>query len=102
MIQHVAALVDLAALDRRRFARVLFHGRCQGLAAVQNVESWFGEIEPATHQIAKQFTDYRGVFRGPLTNAQDRFPPVLADSQRGYHLLSFEWCRIDQQCAEPG
>ena len=53
MLHHVASLVDLAPLDRRRFAGVLFHGRGQGLAAVQNVESRFGEIESATHQIAQ-------------------------------------------------
>src|ERR1022692_2268517 len=46
MIQHVAALVDLAPLDRRRFTGVLFHCRSQSLAAVQNIEAWFGEIQP--------------------------------------------------------
>jgi hypothetical protein len=56
MIQHVSALVDLAALDRRRFARVLLHGRGQGLAAVQNIEPRFGEIESAIHQIAEQLS----------------------------------------------
>ena len=52
MIQHVAALVNLAALDRRRLTRVLFHGRGQRLATVQNVEPRFGEIEPATQQVS--------------------------------------------------
>jgi hypothetical protein len=49
MIQHVAALVDLAPLDRRRFAGVLFHGGGQCLAAVQNVKPRFREIESATY-----------------------------------------------------
>jgi hypothetical protein len=83
------------------FTCVLFHGRGQGLAAVRNVEPRFGEVESATHQIPRQFTNYRRIFRGSLTNAQDRFPPVLAYSQRGYHLLSFEPCRINRQRAEP-
>ena len=56
---------------------------------------------PRLHQVAQQFTDHRRVFRGSLPNAQDRFPPVLADSQRGHHLLSFERRRIDQQRAQP-
>ena len=63
MIQHVSPLVDLAALDRRRVTRVLFHGGSQGLAPVQNVEPRFGEIESATDQIAEQFANYGRVFR---------------------------------------
>jgi hypothetical protein len=62
--KYVSPLVDLAALDRRRLTGILFHGRSQRLAAVENVEPRFGEIESATHQIAEQFTDYRRIFRG--------------------------------------
>ena len=101
MIQHVPPLVDLAALDRRRLAGVLFHRRGQRLAAIQNVEPRLGEIEPAIHQVAEQLTDHRRVFRRSLPNAQDRFPPVFTDAQRGHHLLSFERRRVDQQRAQP-
>jgi hypothetical protein len=47
MIEHVPSLVNLAALDRRRFASVLLHRGRQRLAAIQNVEPWLREIEPA-------------------------------------------------------
>ena len=42
MIQHIAALMDLAPLDRRRLAGVLFHCGSQCLAAIQNIESRLG------------------------------------------------------------
>ena len=58
MIQHVATLMDLAALNRRRFhPRTFFTAAHQGLAVVRNVEPGLGEIESATHQITEQFTD---------------------------------------------
>jgi hypothetical protein len=96
MIQHIPPLVNLAALDRRRLASVLLHCRRQRLAAIQNVEPRLGKIEPTLQQIAQQLTHHRRVFRCSLPDAQDRFPPVFTDSQRGNHLLSFEGRRIDQ------
>jgi hypothetical protein len=61
--------MDLAALDRRRFAGVLFHCGRQRLAAIQNIESRLGEVQPATDQIAEQLTDYRYIFSGALPQA---------------------------------
>jgi hypothetical protein len=72
MIQYVASLVDLAPLDRGRFPGVFFHGCREGLAAVQNIEPRYREIQPAIQQIAEQFADYRGVFRGAF-----RIPKII-------------------------
>ena len=57
MIEHVAPLVNLAALDRSRLAGMLFHRRRQCLPAIQNVKPRLIEIESAVHQIAQEFAD---------------------------------------------
>ena len=36
-----------------------------------------------------------------LPYAQDHFPPVFIDAQRGYHLLPLKRCRVDQQRTQP-
>ena len=39
----------------------------QCFAAIQNIESRFGEVEPAIHQISEEFADHSGVLCGSLT-----------------------------------
>jgi hypothetical protein len=73
MIQHVSTLVNLEALDRRRITRVPFHGGRQGLAAVQNVQPRFGEIE---------FRDSPG--RRGIHPLQSRFPWLLDECPRSF------------------
>ena len=51
MIQHVPPLVNLAALDRRRFAGMLLYRRGQRLAAVQNVETQPRETERSLQSV---------------------------------------------------
>ena len=46
VIDDVAPLVDLAALDERRLARVTAHRRCQRLAAVQDIQPRHAEVQP--------------------------------------------------------
>ena len=75
VIQHIAPLVYLTALDRRRFAGILLHRRMQCLAAIQHIQPRLGEVQPTIHQIAQQFTDDGGVLGGSLPNAQNRFRP---------------------------
>ena len=49
-------------------------------AAIQDIEPRLREIESTTHQVAQQLAYHGGVFGGPLSSAQNRFPPVLADA----------------------
>ena len=69
MIQHIAPLMDLAALDRRRLAGMLLSPPRQRFATIQNIESRLAEIESAIHQIAQQLAHYGGVFGGALPDA---------------------------------
>ena len=39
MIQHIAALMNLAALDQRRLAGMVLHRRVQRLATVQHIQA---------------------------------------------------------------
>ena len=50
VIQHIASLMDFTALDRCRFAGVLFHRRAERLAAIQHIQSRLAEVQPAVAQ----------------------------------------------------
>ena len=47
---------------------MLFYGRSQRFAAIQNVKPRLGEIEPAVHQIAQEFADHCGVLGRSLAS----------------------------------
>ena len=81
-------------------AGVLFHRRAERLAAIQHVQSRLAEIQSAIHQIAQQLAHHRGVFGGTLPEPQDRFAPVLTDSQCHHHLLAGKGCGVNQQRAQ--
>ena len=99
MIEHIAPLMNLTALDRCRLASV-FEYRCtERLAAIQKIQSWLSEIQPAIGQVALQLAHHRCILGGALPDTQDRFAPILADSQCGYHLLAGERRRVNQQGA---
>ena len=68
----------------------------QRFAAIQHVQSWFAEIQPSIRQFTQQLAYHGGVFGGALPDAQDRFAPILADSQGGHHLLAGERRGINQ------
>src|SRR5579859_4226684 len=72
MIQNVAPLVDLTALDRRQFAGILSHRSMQRLAAIQNIQPWLGEIEPAVHQVVQQLSHH-----GAFSVAPCRIPKIV-------------------------
>ena len=78
MADHVADLVNLAALHDRSLARRLPHSREQGFAAIQNIQPRNFEIHAAFLQIGQQLLDHRGVFAWPpdaaLAPASARVP----------------------------
>ena len=53
VIQYIASLVHLTALNRCRFASILLDCRVQRFAAIQNIEPRLTEIEPAMHEFAE-------------------------------------------------
>ncbi len=53
MVEHIAPLMNLTALDRRRLASVLFHRAAERLAAIQQVQSGLTEIQFTIRQVAQ-------------------------------------------------
>ena len=100
MAGHVAALVHLTALDRRRLARVLTDRLRQRLRAVEHIQHRRREIDATPGQILQQFARHRGVLARSLPQPQNRFRPVHGHSQRRHQVLALELNAVDVDDAE--
>src|ERR1019366_9344045 len=101
MIDDVAFLVNLTTLQEGRFARVLAHGGSERYTAIQNVQSWRGEVQSTLYQLAQQRAHDRRVFRRALANAQYGFRSIAANPKGCDHLPVFEGSTVDQHRAQP-
>ena len=81
VIEHVAPLMDLAALDAGGLARMTTHRRSQRLTAIQHIQAGHAEVQAASGQITEQLANHRGVLGCSLAQPQHRFAPVPADPQ---------------------
>jgi hypothetical protein len=63
------------------------------LAAIEHIAPRFAEIEPKSPSNSLTAV----AFWCPLSNARNRFPPVVADGEGCDHLLPLEWSGVDYQ-----
>ncbi len=91
MLEDVAALVDLAAMDERGRAAVLADRLAQARPAVDDEEHRAVEIEPALAQVGEQRLAHRRVLRGPLAQREDVLVPWASTPKARRITWSRKW-----------
>src|ERR1051325_1628140 len=101
MIHYVALFVNLATLDKARFAGVTAHRCMQRLAAVQNVKARRLEVQPSFHQLAQQGIHHRHILGRSLPDTEHRLASIAANSKGYNHLPVLERSAVDQHGTQP-
>ena len=80
-LDHVAGLMELAALDWRVGAEGAADGFAQRLGAVDDEQPTDRRVEPALDQIVDQRLDHSGIFGRPLDQAKRMLIAAAIDAE---------------------
>ena len=100
MLEHVARLVDLAALDDAGRPPHLADGLAERLAAVDPEQLRPGRIQTAGNEVGQQRARHRGVLRPALVQPENPLVPLGRNPQRDQHAVVREVDPVDEDRLE--
>ena len=97
MLQDIAQLVHLTAVDQGRGAKRLRHGFVQRLRAIEDDQEAAVGAQAAALQIGEEALTHRRILRRAVPEAERVFAPVVVDAERDDDAVLADVDAVDQQ-----